>query len=319
MLDYRDPLFSVILFLSMIVVAILITNFLGNLKEKNRLKHLKEFVDKFDFLNDDEIKSIYSDNVSTNALLLLAIAFEKEGNYEKSLNIYLVLLENTSSKEKFTILQKMAEVYLKAGFLHKSRESLVEILRSFPRNKDVLKLLFIVDDKLKNYDEMDNVIEILEELDENVDKEKAYLEFKKAIFTNDKNKLKNLYKQYPILKRSYVSYFININPKMIFDEINEDEVYEMIDVFWNNENLPLKNDAFINIKGAKKEITTTLKSPIFELEVLKYTPKNLADLEFEYICSNCKHLFPLYDERCPHCGELFAMKVEVNIANKSIF
>jgi len=314
MLDYRDPLFSIIVFLSLIVITILITNFLGQMKEKNKLKHLKEFIDKFDFLNDKEIKTIFSDNVSTKALLLLAIAFEKEGNYEKSLNIYLLLLENVNSNEKFTILQKMAEVYLKAGFLHKSRESLVEILRSYPRNIESLKLLFIVDDKLKNYDEMDNIIEIFEELEKNCYKEKAYLEFKKALFKNDKNKMKLLYKEYPILKRSYVSYFIYINQKMIFDELDENDVYEMIDIFWNNENLPLKNEAFIHIKGAKKEITTTLKSPIFELEVLKYTPKNLADLEFEYICNNCKHIFPLYDDRCPHCGELFSMKVEINIS-----
>jgi len=54
MLDYRDPLFSVILFLSLIVFTILVTNFIGSLREKNRVKHLKNFIDKFDFLDDKE-------------------------------------------------------------------------------------------------------------------------------------------------------------------------------------------------------------------------------------------------------------------------
>jgi tetratricopeptide (TPR) repeat protein len=313
MFEYRDPLFNIILFLSLIAITILITNILGTLKNKNKIKHLKEFVEKFDFLDDKEIKSLLSDKISTNALLLLALGFEKEGNYEKSLNIYLVLLENSSAQEKFAILQNMAEVYFKAGFLHKSREALLEILRSYPRRLDALKLLFIVDDKLKNYDEMDNIIEILEELEENVDKEKAYLSFKKALFNDDKEKIRNLYKTYPILKRDYVNYFLYYNPKEVFDNITNDDVYEMIDIFWRNENLPLKNEAFLHIKAAKKEITTTLKAPIFELEILKYLPKNLADLEFEYICTNCKHLFPLYEERCPHCKALFSFKVETSI------
>ena len=315
MLDYRDPLFSIIIFLLLIAVTILITNFLGNLKQKNRIKHLQEFVEKFDFLDDKEIKSIFSQDISINALMLLAIAFEKEGNYEKSLNIYIVLLKHINEEEKYTVLQNMADVYFKAGFLHKSREALLEILKAHPRKTEALNLLFLVDDKLKNYDEMDNIIEILEELEIDTTKKKAYLEYQKAFFNQDKNKIRELVQQYPLLKRNYVTYFLNINPKEIFDKITNDEVYEMIDVFWYSD-LPLKNEAFINIKAAKKELQTTLVSPIFELEVLKHTPKNLADLEFEYICQNCKHLTPFYEDRCPHCKALFTLKVEIEIIKK---
>ena len=312
MLDYRDPLFSIIVFLALIAITILIVNFLGSLKQKNQLKELKEFIDKFDFLDDKEIESIFSDNISKNALLLLAIAFEKEGNYEKSLNIYMVLLKNSENNEKFKILQNMAEVYFKAGFLHKARESLLEILKSYPRRLDALELLFIVDDKLKNYDEMENIIEVLEELEVDTYKQKAYLYFKQALFEHNKKQIENLYHEYPILKRNYINYFININPKKIFDSVNENDVYEMLDIFWRFDNLPTK-EAFIFVKAAKKEITTTLKAPVFELEVLKYTPKGLADLEFEYICENCKHLTPLYDDRCPHCKSLFTLKLEIQI------
>jgi len=314
MLNYSNPLFSIIVFLSIIAVTIVITNFLGSLKEKSRIKHLKEFIDKFEFLNDKEIKEVVKDKISINALLLLAMAFEKEGNYEKSLNIYLAILENVDKNEKFDILQKVSSVYYKAGFLHKARESLLEILRNRPRNKKALKLLLVVDDKFKNYDEMENIVEIFEELEVDVKKEKAYILFKKALFEMDNNKLRELYNEYQFLKRSYISYMIHINPKEVFEIVNENDVYEMLDIFYNYESLPLKNEAFIQIKAAKKEIECSKKSPVFELEVLKHLPKNLAELEFEYICSNCKHIYPLYDERCPNCKELFTYKVETTIS-----
>jgi lipopolysaccharide biosynthesis regulator YciM len=301
-----------------IAVTIIITNFLGILKEKNRIKKLKTFIDKFEFLNDKEIKNVLKDEASINALFLLAMAFEKEGNYEKSLNIYLAILDNVNKNEKFDVLQKVAKVYFKAGFLHKARESLLEILRSKPRNLDALKLLLVVDDKLKNYDEMENVIEVFEELEVDVKKEKCYVLFKKALFEMNKNRLKELYEEHPCLKRSYISYLIYSNPKEVFEKINESDVYEMIDIFYNYDSLPAKNSALIQIKAAKKEIETTIKSPIFELEVLKHLPKNLADLEFEYICQNCKHIYPIYEERCPNCKELFTLKVEPIISQNNL-
>lgn len=317
MLNYRDPLFSIIVFFILVLIVLIVMNISSYIKDKNRKKYIDEFISQFDFLDDKEIRSIFSDNVSFNSLLLLAIAFEKEGNYEKSLNIYLVLLEHSSLEKKYQILKNMAEVYFKAGFLQKARDSLLEVLRSKPRDKEALKLLLLVNDKLKNYEEIENIIEIFEELDEDILKEKLYLEYQQAFFKSDKEKIRELYKSYPtILKRKYVEFFIKFNPKEVFDEVDEKDVYEMIDIFWLETNLPLKNGAFIQIKAAKKELITTIISPIFEIEVLKHIPKNLGDLEFEYICEECKHLFPFYYDRCPNCKELFSFKVETRLIDK---
>jgi len=312
MLGYRDPLFSIIVFLLLIVIVLLSINFFAYLKEKKKKHNLEEFIKKFDFLNDKEIESIFSEDISSNALMLLAIAFEKEGNYEKSLNIYKVLLQNIN-KEKFTILQNMAEVYFKAGFLQKSKEALYEILKSYPRNIKALKLLFVLDDKLKDYNEMENIIEILEELEIDVTKEKAYLEFQQSKFENNKEKIISLYKKYPILKRNFVNYFLNKDISIVFTSILDDDVYNMIDLFWYIDYLPLDKESFKHIQAAKKEITFDKKPPVFELEVLKYLPKDLANLEFEYICSNCKHITPIYEDRCPHCKELFTLQIEIEI------
>jgi len=316
-MDYRDPLFSIIVFLILIAITIIITNILGFFKEKHRLKSLKEFIDKFEFLNNKEIKSIVKDEISINALLLLAIAFEKEGNYEKSLSIYLAVLDNIDKKEKFEILKKVANLYIKAGFLHKARESLLEVLRAKPRDKEALKLLLVVDDKLKNYDEMEEVIDVFEILEEDITKEKGYVLFKKALFEQNIKRLDELYVKYPFLKRSYITFLIYKNPKKVWEIIDENDVYEMIDIFYNYPNLPSKNKALLQIKAAKKEVEIYEKAPIFEIEVLKYLPKNFAILEFEYICSNCKHIYPIYEERCPNCKELFTLKVE-SIISKNI-
>jgi len=315
-MELSNPLISIILFLIIIAVTIIITNFLGFLKEKHRLKHLRNFINRFDYLNNSDVETLLKekDDVSINSLLLLAMAFEKDGDYEKSLNIYLAILEYIDKNEKFDILQRVANVYFKAGFLHKSRESLLEILRSKPRNKKALQLLFVVDDKLKNYDEMENILEIFEELEVNVDKEKSYLLFKKALLKMDKEEIEKLVSNYSYLKRNYVTYMIYNNPMKVFEKITNNDVYEMIDIFYNYNTLPPKNEALIQIKAAKKELKTTIKSPIFELEVLKHLPDNLADLEFEYICKNCKHIYPIYEDRCPNCKELFSFKVETIIS-----
>ena len=84
LLDYRDPLFSILLFLALIIVTVLITNFVGEIKERSRTKHLKEFMEKFNFLDNYEIKTLFSNNVSLKEIFLLGKAFEKEGDYEKS-------------------------------------------------------------------------------------------------------------------------------------------------------------------------------------------------------------------------------------------
>ena len=315
-MDYRDPLFSILLFLSLIVVTILTTNILAFFKEKNRQKYLNDFIEKFDFLDDEDIKSFFSDNMSVNALLLLAIAFEKEGNYEKSLNIYLALINNMDKNEKYSLLERIAYVYLKAGFLQKAKESLLEILRTKYKNINALKMLIVVNEKLKDFDGIENVLEVLDELEIDTTKEKAYLKYQQSIFRQDKKNLKLLYTKYPILRREILQYFLFTNQKEIIDKIEEKDINKMIDIFWQYDNLDLNLNSYKQILSAKHIIEYKEASEIFEIEVLKHSPKNLADLEFEYLCSNCKQVFPIYESRCPSCKELFTFQVEISITKK---
>ena len=63
--------------MALIIVTVLITNFVGEIKERSRTKHLKEFMEKFNFLDNYEIKTLFSNNVSLKALFLLGMALRR--------------------------------------------------------------------------------------------------------------------------------------------------------------------------------------------------------------------------------------------------
>ncbi len=315
-INYQDPIFSVISFLLLIIIGILIGHFFELWRKTRRMKNLGEFIDKFncvDNLNLKEILENKSDNV--NAILLLAMAFEKDGSYDKSLNIYLSVIDLVDNKND--ILKKIANLYIKVGFLHKAKDTLHILLKTSPRDNESLKMLFFVNDKLKDYSEMKEIIEILDELDENIKDEVAYFEMK--LYQNDLNKniekLENLYKKYPILKRFYFEEYFRLNPQKAFLKLREEDIYSMIDIIWDLE-IPNKNQTLCNILSAKHKATCSTLAP-FEIEVLKQLPTEMAILDFEYICSECKNIFPIYEYRCPKCKELFSMKVEMKLESKN--
>ena len=41
----------------------------------------------------------------------------------------------------------------------------------------------------------------------------------------------------------------------------------------------------------------------------KYSKEVTATLDFEFICTSCKHTHPIYDNRCPHCHNILTFNV----------
>ena len=315
-IDYKDPAFSIIVFLLLIIIAVLVTHFLGIWRERRKAKDLDEFVNKFECFDNLNIKDILEnrdDNI--NSILLLAMAFEKEGSYDKSLNIYLSIIDMVNNR--YEILKKIANLYIKIGFLEKSKETLHTILKNIPRDREALKMLFFVNDKLKNYNEMRDIIEVFAELDEDVKDEVAYLEMRLYQMDMQKNseKLEALYEKYPILKRFYFEEYFRVNPYKAFLKIKEEDIYSMIDLIWHLE-IPNKNQTLCNILASKHKTTCSTPAP-FEIEVLKQLPNDIAVLDFEYICKECKSIFPIYEYRCPKCKALFSMEVEMRLESKN--
>jgi len=314
-MDYRDPLFSVIMFFVIVLISVLVTIGLGKFREYLREKNLEEFLKDFEYI---KIENLKLDEASIDALFLLAKAYEKEGDFEKSLKIYLWISKNIKSVE---ILKHITNLYYKAGFLEKAKKTAYQILSIKPRDVGTLELLILIDEKLNNLHEIINILEIFEELEISLPDEKAYALLKLALkkncnieFCEDVKSIDDIYKKYPFIEREYLKEMFLTNPKKAYETIKEDKVYEYLDLYWHRDDIP-NTEKFKNILAAKHLEICNEKAP-FEIEILKQVKKDFADLEFEYICENCKKIFPLYSTRCPNCHKLFKQKLLMNVVEK---
>lgn len=298
---YRDPLFSVIIFLGLVIIVILTLQLIIKINDYRSQKSFSKFMKNFDYMEGDDIRALFQEKDATkHALLILSLAFEKEGNYEKAITIYLSVLELFSSPlEKRTVLKKLANVYFKAGFLYKSREILLEVLRDAPRDKEALKLLIVTDDKLKNYEEIIEIIDIFEELEEDIEKEYAYVKSHQLLMQNKIEEFNTLYQSHSFLQRLYIETALK-REKEVYSTLTPQEVIRYIDLLW---------------KPYKEKILEQETLP-FELEVIKALPSEIAEPEFEYICTECKHIFPIHNYRCVHCREVFTLIPEIRLTKK---
>jgi len=312
-MDFRDPLFSVIAFLVIVLLSVLVTIFAGKVREYFRQKEIEKLLSDFDYV---EIEELTLNKSSISALLLLAKAYEKTGDYDKALKIYLWVNKNT---QNINILRNIAFLYFKAGFLEKSKNVIYNILKVKPRDRYSLKLLIWIDEKLGNYKEIVDVLEVFHELGIALPKEKANALIKLVThggcnideFCEGVKSFDDIYRLYPFVRREYVSYLFKFEPQKAYEVLDK---FEDLDLYFYRSDIP-ENEKFKDILAAKRGEKIDKKLP-FELEVLKYIPQNLAELEFEYICEECKKVFPLYSTRCPNCHELFSQKLITKLSEK---
>ena len=308
-MDFKDPLFSVILFFFLILTGILLARAFEKLRNILRKKEIENLIENFEYIDIDELKKPY------NSLLLLASSFEKEGDYEKALKIYLMIEKENHSNDN---LLKIANLYLKAGFLHKAKYIVERVLKTSPRNVKALKELILINEKLGEVKENIEILEIFEELGIFLEKEKANAMIRFFLingcnikFCEGSKDFDDIYKLYPFVRREYLNYLFKTNPQKAYDLVNP---IDEVDLFFYRNDIP-KSKKFCNILAAKKQLKCNEKAP-FEIEALKYLPDNLAELEFEYVCSNCKKIFPIYSSRCVKCNELFTQKLLLKLTSK---
>ena len=122
-IEFRDPLFSIILFFTIIFVITSFSYWWSRYKHKDNSAYLGSFLEQFGSLpSKNELQSLISKGeFSEKSWLLLASSFFKNGDYEKSIEIYNEILHIGTSNVKETMFL-LGNTYFKAGFLERSRQ-----------------------------------------------------------------------------------------------------------------------------------------------------------------------------------------------------
>ncbi len=337
-LEFRDPLFGIITIFLFIFTASFLTYTFGLYKERLARKEYRKLLKRFELgtLKEEDYIHLYSTyNLPFDSIILLASTFIHKGQYNKAISVYLTLLEHVNEQtKKEELLEHLGKTYFKSGLLQRSKEIYLKILKFSPRNKIALKHLLLIFQNLKDYDRAYEVLDALEELDEDVIKEKIYINVLKIInnpllsFELKSIQLYNNFKVNKKLERIVVDFLIKFNKQLFWKHIEEFNLLKIIDLLWYfdfddiNFDKVSKNEVLQEIYSAKGYINTAKSSKQFELGILisiqNSTTKVKADLNFEFICTKCKKTHPIYESRCPHCHEILTFIAEPKLAKVNI-
>jgi lipopolysaccharide biosynthesis regulator YciM len=202
----------------------------------------------------------------------------------------------------------------------------LEILKKFPRTPQALHYLLLVYEQTREYNLALEVLEPLQELDEDISKEKLYLKVISLLNAYNidedlkKNELIFLYREEKQLHRMIFEYLFRVDPKLAWKEFDLENSKELADIFWQlpkescDFDIISQNDFLKELYTAKGYIKEAKKSDIFELDILiKLENKVDADIKFEYICDKCKVTYPFSFYRCSSCHEIDSVVLEYNL------
>lgn len=329
---YRDPLFGVIILFAIVFVISFSNYWWGVFKNKEEKQSIDKFVKKFEIVTDEnEYKKLLEGaSIPLESLALLAHAYAKSGDYEKAINIYLVTLKRVKGKdEKQYLLSTLGKTYFKAGFLRRSSEVFLESLRLHPRNAESLKYLTVAYEQLQEYVKAEEVLDSLEELGAKVDMQRTYLKaletIKESHFKESQKveKLLELCQTAPFLKRKVFEYLQENGIKIESSFFETLSSVDMIDLLWYVDPmvydiLTCKDPLVQQIamaRGLRPYAVLESEAP-FAIDVLGKLQSigyDKASLGFEYLCSECKQVFPIYFYRCPHCQSINTVTIHTRL------
>jgi tetratricopeptide (TPR) repeat protein len=331
--SYKDPLFSILLIITLMLVTALITYVWGIYSQNRKKESLISFLEKFDGMEtilDNQV--IHFNAKMIKPLQILAQAFESSGEYHKAIDIYLYLIKNSDqSLSKKDMLEKLGELYLRAGFLERSQKIFLEILKEYPRSREALHHLAIVYELLHQYDKALEVLKPLEILGEDIEALWAYLEFELFIHTPKLSllektaTLQSMLLSRPSLYRNIIEYLFKYNPSQAWQLIDLSKIDEIVDILWMLPKSKLDldiiytSDCLQAIYYLKGHVAASKPCKIFHIELLasaKRSGMESGDLIFSYRCKKCQHAFPISFSRCPSCMNINSIKIEGNIAKK---
>jgi len=332
-LEYRDPIIGIILVVFLVFLISFFTYSYSIYKERIARKDYRKLSRRFELgkLKEDDYVNLYKTyNLPFDSILLLASTFLHQGDNNRAIAVYLELLEHTKDiVKKEEVLELLGNTYLKGGFLQRANDIYLKILKFSPRNKSVLKSLLIVCEKLKDFDKALQVLDSLNELNVEVEKDRVYI--KTLIVLNDSilsyekrtQKLYELFHENKAIERVFIQFLLQFNKEFFWQHIEEFDCKKAIDILWyqNKEDIDFnsaKKSRFLEeVYNAKGYIETLNKSDDFTLDILilaTQQKKELqASLNFEFICNSCKHLHPFFETRCPNCHSILTLEVKYYI------
>lgn len=318
-IEYRDPLFGVILFFLLLFVISFLSYWGGRYKASKAHRSLESFLGKFDEGNESTpiALQIHNNTLNNESWLLLASAFEIQGNFEKSIEIYLAVLSKYSEplfqKEVLLLLGK---AYFKAGFLERARVSFVQVLGDHPRTPAALHYLILVYEQLQQFERALEVSESLLELQPQSHPIQTYLKCR-IILVDPKlsvdercQKLCTIYRETFSLGYLIFDYLFTHRTALAWEIFDHSLAHRLSDILWrlNAEKLDLaiiSHNAYLcELFTARGVLELAQNSSVFELDTLIALRKcgsSKATLQFEYACGECKQISFIPFHRCPHC------------------
>lgn len=327
-IEFRDPLFGIIIFFVLIFVITFFSYWWGRYKREEDHRHLDRFLRQFRALpsKSDLNTLITKGELSEKSWLLLAYSYSKNGDYEKSIEIYnevLKLGDKTNYRDTMFLL---GQTYFKAGFLERAKQIFLEILKNNPRTPQALRYLLLVYEYMRDYDSALEVLGPLDELNKDIKLDSAYL--KSLSIINDMSiaedekadKLVAIYKTSHQLTYMIFEYLFRINPKLAWENFDSSKSELLTDILWQVDKTKLDLDIITNngylreLYTARGDLQLATGSSVFEFDMLiNLNQRTAATLSFEYICDNCKQLYPFAFNRCSNCHSIDTSRVELSL------
>lgn len=337
-IEYRDPLFGVIIFFTLIFTISFLTYSFSLYKERKARKDYRQLLKRFEIgkLKEEDYVHLYKTyNLPFDSIILLASTFIHKGNYNKAISVYLALLEHVTDRvKKEELLELLGTTYFKGGFMQRAREIFLKILKFSPRNTHALKYLLVINEKLKEYKNASEILDCLEELGEDTKKDKIFIETLIIIndpiesFEKKSDRLLILLKKHPIVQRLIAKFYLTYNKEYFWENINLFDTKKLTDLIWflNFEDInfdKISKDKFlIEVYNAKGYLNDLKHSDDFVFDILialnNHEHKIPATIDFEFTCTSCKHVHPIFDTRCPNCQSILTFNVKHNLTKDLI-
>jgi len=328
-IGFRDPLFSIIIFFTIIFLITFFSYWWGRYRRKENNMHLDKFLEQFRTLpTKNELKILISGGeLSQKSWMLLAASYSKNGDYEKSIEIYNEILAVTEKENLYETMFLLGKTYFKAGFLERSHQIFLEILRYKPRTSQALHYLLLVYEYMRDYKSAIDVLEPLDELDEDILLDKFYLEVlalqnNQSITEEEKTeKLLQIYHKSGKLTLMIFEYLFRVNPHLAWENLHLEDAELLTEILWRvapkdlNLDIIAKSKYLQELYSARGDVTLADKSAIFELDVLiNLSGRANATLSFEYVCNKCKGSYPFAFNRCTTCHAIDSAMVEYTLS-----